>query len=474
MRKDLENQSTLRGQMQITHTHEVGVLKKELGVANRKIVDLEKHMKYYRAQKRTEKDDLTQLKKTLQAKERAYNDTISMKQNACIELELKLQQTTIDMDRKYRELKEFKDTLEADYNDVKANLDAIQEQQQMLMEKAQKSSQLADDLAVEQNRRDAADQRVKELTEEVAAFGDWKELSNSFHVRMAKLPTMEIEIDSLKRENKRLLDCIGNKLLLEEEVYGLRDRLAATERNNKEAHELMAQLKTLQQELEPFKKLMADFSPTGPTAFALRKFIVEMLQTNVALTADKNTLKVAKDQIETEHKELRRKNVVCTKAMSDLQTTVKHLQTNAMRYKKKIVVVSAERDCYKQLIDNYEKDLTVSNIASTLDSKDQNRIRMEMLEKTVSGYKDMVVHLETELKQLKSLPALDFDSAVNGMGEHYDMLRKELEVLRQENERLHGQKNSLELALEQISVKGAFNIDKFKVCVANECPGLAI
>lgn len=450
--------------MQITHSHEVGVLKKELEVANRKIADLDKHIKYYRVQKHTERDDLEKLKKTLQAKERAYNDTISMKQNACIELELQLQQTTMDMDRKYRELKEIKDLLEADFNDVKANLDAVDEQQKMLTEKAQKSSQLEAELAAEQNRRDVAEQRVKELAEEVAAFGEWKELSNTFHARMSKLPNMEIEIDSLKRENKRLHDCIGNKMLLEEEVYDLRDRLAATERNNSEVHELMGQIKSLQQELEPCKKLMVDFSPNAPTPFALRKFIVEMLQTNVALTADKNTIRVAKEQIETEHKELRRKTAVCTKAAADLQITVKHLQTNAMRYKKKIVLVSEERDCYKQLIDNYEKDLTVSNITSTLDTKDQNRIRMEMLEKTVSGYKDMALQLETELKQLKSLPALEFDSAVNGMGEHYDKLRKELEVLRQENERLHGQKNSLELALEQISVKGAFNIDRFKVC----------
>lgn len=102
-------------------------------------------------------------------------------------------------------------------------------------------------------------------------------------------------------------------------------------------------------------------------------------------------------------------------------------------------------------------------MTSTIDVKDQNRIRMEMLEKTVSGYKEMVVGLENELKQMKSLPALEFDSVVNGMGEHYDKLRSELESLRQQNERLQNRKDALELALEQVSVKGAFNIDKFKV-----------
>lgn len=51
-------------------------------------------------------------------------------------------------------------------------------------------------------------------------------------------------------------------------------------------------------------------------------------------------------------------NIVYAKAKTDLQTTVKHLQTNAIRYKKKIMLISEERDCFKQLIDNYEKDLT--------------------------------------------------------------------------------------------------------------------
>lgn len=51
-------------------------------------------------------------------------------------------------------------------------------------------------------------------------------------------------------------------------------------------------------------------------------------------------------------------NSVYSKAKNDLQTTVKHLQANAIRYKKKIMLISEERDCFKQLIDNYEKDLT--------------------------------------------------------------------------------------------------------------------
>lgn len=87
-------------------------LNKQLDAANRKIDDMEKHLKFYRIQKRTEKDELTQLKKTLKTKETSFKDAFALQQKNCNQLEDKLRQTTFDMDRRFDELKDYKDKLE--------------------------------------------------------------------------------------------------------------------------------------------------------------------------------------------------------------------------------------------------------------------------------------------------------------------------------------------------------------------------
>lgn len=287
----------------------MGSLKKQLDSANRKIDDLEKHLRLYRVQKRTEKDEIVQLKKQLKSNEMAYNDTLAVHQQLCNQLEEKLRQTTFDMDREFDELKDYKDKLEIEYSVLQSDFDAMQNRHDDLMAKAQNAIQLETQLDVEMNARKLAEQQVKELQDEIVEYGEWKELSKTFHGRLQKISEMENEIDSLKRQNKRLEDCIGNKLLLEEEVYGLRDRLNVSERNNKDVHELQGHVKILQQELIPFKKLSADYCPNADRtalAVSLRQFIVDMLQENIILTSDKNALKAAKEQFDTENKELKR------------------------------------------------------------------------------------------------------------------------------------------------------------------------
>lgn len=125
------------------------------------------------------------------------------------------------------------------------------------------------------------------------------------------------------------------------------------------------------------------------------------------------------------------------------------------------MLVAKERECYKQLIDSYEKDLTISNAASDINPDVQLRMKLDMVEKSLIGYKDLCADQEKELLASKSLPDLGLSSTLS---ENYERFKKDMEVLRQENERLRRRKEELELLLEQISLKGAYNLgSKYKV-----------
>ncbi|KAJ6642686.1 Mitotic spindle assembly checkpoint protein MAD1, partial [Pseudolycoriella hygida] len=102
--------------------------------------------------------------------------------------------------------------------------------------------------------------------------------------------------------------------------------------------------------------------------------------------------------------------------------------------------------------DNFARsEITVSDM--------QLRLRLDMLEKTVAGYKDMCTNLEKELQTAKSSP----EHVEPFTNEQYKKIRKEMDSLKDENERLRRRKDELEMLYEHSNMKDAFNIPKYKV-----------
>lgn len=86
-----------------------------------------------------------------------------------------------------------------------------------------------------------------------------------------------------------------------------------------------------------------------------------------------------------------------------------------------------------------------------------------MLEKTVGGYKELCAKLETELAEVRGHPGqLD---GVFGNNDQYESLRKDLDSLRAENDKLKKRKNELEIEIENLTLR--HNVmgsdDRFKV-----------
>lgn len=93
----------------------------------------------------------------------------------------------------------------------------------------------------------------------------------------------------------------------------------------------------------------------------------------------------------------------------------------------------------------------------------QSRIRIEMLEKTVGGYKELCAKLEVELAEVRGHPGqLD---GFTGNSDQYETLRRDLDSLRGENEKLKKRKNELEIEIENLTLR--HNVmgsdDRFKV-----------
>uniref|UniRef100_T1PIW4 Mitotic checkpoint protein n=1 Tax=Musca domestica TaxID=7370 RepID=T1PIW4_MUSDO len=285
---------------------------------------------------------------------------------------------------------------------------------------------------------------------------------------------MDKELERLRSNNKHLQELLGNKLLLEEQVYDLRSRLEREEGARSEVVALQVQLKHAQEEVKEWVKVAQDHcSPNMLVSpLALRARIEELLQHDVLMASEKNTKASESKTMESELLDYKQKCEIYSKNMEELNVALKRHKAFKDRVQKKLLLVSKERDCYKQLLENFEKDLTISNpIAPDLSStENQLKTRIEMLEKTLVGYKDMCASLEKELNTAKSLPNSDptgdqssVNMSVDANATGYEHFKKELDTLRMENERLRRRKEELELELEHRCLKGDFNMEKYKV-----------
>lgn len=86
-----------------------------------------------------------------------------------------------------------------------------------------------------------------------------------------------------------------------------------------------------------------------------------------------------------------------------------------------------------------------------------------MLEKTISGYKELCAKLESEVAEIRG-NASQLD-CVLGSTEQYETLRRDLDLMRSDNEKLKKRKNELEIEIENLTLR--HNVmsdgDRFKV-----------
>lgn len=192
-------------------------------------------------------------------------------------------------------------------------------------------------------------------------------------------------------------------MLLEEQVHDLKSRLANRDRSNDASIELGTQLQTLEQEIKEWKRLAKDYCPNSATTVSyLRTFIEDIQKRHLILASDANTVQREKTSINEQMATIRQQNEQHTKNIDALNKTLRNYQATAHRMQKKLMLIAKERDCFKTLLENYEKDLTISMSAvsaSTEASIDTElRARLDVVEKSLAGYKEICKTLEEELE----------------------------------------------------------------------------
>lgn len=357
-------------------------------------------------------------------------------------------------------------TLTLDATQLRTQIDAMQDEldtlrarNEELNESLKQSNSLSSQLENERYQLESSQRKVKELEAELTSYGEWKNLSKVFQTRLAKVTELERECERLTRDNKNLHETIGNKLLLEEQVHDLKTRLELQTKNTETNVDLETKFKSIEQELKMWKKMAEEFcqANTLPTPVQLRSYIDQIQKEHLVLASDAGVANLEKASIDDQIYELRKQNELNIKTNETLTTNLRNYKTALQRLQKKLALIAKERDCFKHLLENYEKDLTISAQSFDSHADIELKSRLDVVEKSLAGYKEICATLEKELEVARSSSS-ELNGGLPTSSEQNEHLHKELEKLRMENDRLQRRKDELEMICEHAKVKEAFNI----------------
>lgn len=360
LKKEIEHQNTEKATLNLKNQHKISTLEKELSHSVKKVTDLEKHLSAVRKREHAAKEELVKTKNEFNILKQSSNDQTYELRCALKELEQKYNYETGE--------------LQSEASDLNSQIMEISDQLSMVQEELENYKELSETLQSKANSYDAtkkeledvkeklseSESKIKALEYEIGSHEDWKNLSKLSTSRLANYAELEKEAARLKEESKNLHAIIGNKMLLEEEVASLKTRLENFEKNEVDGVALSVQVKDLENELADWRKLAVDFCPKNSacTPVVVRSLIAQILQKDLFLTSEKTSVKNEKDQIQAMIDETKGANEQLQKQLEDHKRSLKHHQSILHRVQKKLHLVVGERDCWKQLLDSYEKDLT--------------------------------------------------------------------------------------------------------------------
>lgn len=466
---NLENQikkyHALRKETEVLFENEKKMLQKQHDWDQERIKSLEDRMSTLRKRKEEYKDELSQCRQSMEKNKFYFEKKILSLQAETTQL--KYQNKELELSNHKNEIDDRRiSELEAELTLSVEEIAAFKHNAKSLEGKAVEVNHLKHQIELAEQQLTEAKQKIKELENNLEDGKELRDLLEKQQDNLKRFPELEREIVSLKEENKNLRDAVHNKLILEEEVIDLRTRQANFEEREQQLIQFQAAKEHLESMLEKWQKLARDHcigvppekAISGPELLRIR--IETLQQKELLFTSDLANVESRLKSIQHAKSLVDAELEKASKQIEKLQTVNEQHDILIKRLQKKLILVSRERDSYRSQLDLYEKELTISSTATLFSSSQhqQQKSRIEALEKAVEGYRELVEKLEGDS---------DKSSRISGgnqlTNERFQKLEEERDALRQEKEELMKRRDELEIELEYRALKGDFNPTKSKV-----------
>lgn len=202
----------------------------------------------------------------------------------------------------------------------------------------------------------------------------WEE-GKTLITRAARANELEKELQASREMINGMRESVKGKLLLEEQMSNMMQRLEHTEKVEHQVAILEVRCNELLGRLKEYESI-----GIGADPLSLKREINRLQQAEAILTSEEGQLRSRIESVQRENQNLQRKYEDVKKLANESSVSIDRLNKLVSRLQKKMLLVTRERDSYKQQLDLYEKEMTV-DVNSTANE------RIPALERALEGYR---------------------------------------------------------------------------------------
>lgn len=285
----------------------------------------------------------------------------------------------------------------------KSKVEELKEQLQLLEAKGSEAVKLRTKVTELEQEVAAAKHEAERLENELKLNEEATTERRVMREKLERYPKVVRENESLRMENKLLNDTESNAELLREQMKGLTDQLQVAQEQAEEGKRAQQDLKIVHRRLRQWEIVcLRLMSPEEKASYGdavsadlLSQKVADLQRQELADREEFHSLKVTLADKERLLSSLKADH---DKALSKWQSDKSSLSEQAnliKRFKRKLLLVTKERDSYKGVLESYEHELTFNGNTFEKD-------RVTALEKALADHRDTVERLENLLAEARS------------------------------------------------------------------------
>lgn len=264
---------------------------------------------------------------------------------------------------------------QSEISEVQENLEKAQERINVLENQLKDTHELQQEFELQKVELQNAKIKIEKLECERALWEEGKSLLS----RAARANELEKELHAARETIGMMRESIKGKLLIEEQMSNIMQRLKHTEMVERQVADLEVKNNELLIKLGEYDAIGIGDGPSE-----LKKEIHRLQQAEALLTAEEGEMCSRIDALQRENQTLQRNYEETKTIANEMTASTEKLNKLVARLQKKVLLVSRERDSYRQQLDLYEKEMT------TADSNSISNDRIPALERTLESYRYII------------------------------------------------------------------------------------
>ncbi|XP_060570209.1 mitotic spindle assembly checkpoint protein MAD1-like [Ruditapes philippinarum] len=460
----------------IEYEQQVEEVKCEKSHESQRLSDVMSKIKILKDREVQMNETLTECQKESERQRKKYEEQILSLQKERIQLSDEILQEKEQSREKITQLKRDMMRNETELKICSCELEETKAQLKLQLQRSSEISNQMKDFEELRLKYTQAEQKIKDLELQISRMEEDHLVGKAMKSQVSTFFEMEKENRKLLDENQYLRDIQENNILLKEQHDSMKKKLERME-------DKLINYNKLVEENGVMKSKLSQWENSDKSGHKIRspadlsKRVTELQNAEVLMLSRQGELQTSLHLKENSLQSLQDQVNVLQQQVVTEKTNHQQKEELIKRLKRKLLLVTKERDGYKRIIDSYESEVTVS-----MDMVGSSG-RVQHLEESVQGYKKQTEFLDAELNRvneeltLAKLHAKQVElrlsqvqqASHNGMSSSQGdqqtaiHLRERIANLEKALEKCEQEKYTLECRIEQRHLQGDYDPTKLKV-----------